>query len=268
MAPNESKTIQTTIDYVYRQHTSLQGGRHVAGRLGTQGDRNRRARDARPDGRAPQVRPRKAAARRARDGFAAHDHPDRRADRDARGAGRRGALVFVQHLLDAGPRRRRHRRRGCAGLRMEGRDAARILVVHGDGALVPRRPGPAADRRRRRRRHAADPQGIQGRGRCRDARLRTRIVRGGGDPRYAAARAGRGRRQVAPHGGRVEGRERGDHHGGAPALPHARGGRTARAGDQRQRLVHQVEVRQPLRLPRIASWARGARVRCVRTAPA
>ena len=51
-----------------------------------------------------------AAEGRARDGIAAHDHPDRRADRDARGAGRRRALVLVQHLLDAGPRRGRHRR--------------------------------------------------------------------------------------------------------------------------------------------------------------
>src|SRR5471030_1966455 len=39
----------------------------------------------------------------------AHDHPDRGADRDPAGPGRRRALGLVQHLLDPGPRRRRHR---------------------------------------------------------------------------------------------------------------------------------------------------------------
>jgi adenosylhomocysteinase len=43
-------------------------------------------------------------------GSAAHDHPDRRSDRDAGRAGRRCALGLVQHLLDPGPRRRRDRR--------------------------------------------------------------------------------------------------------------------------------------------------------------
>ena len=41
----------------------------------------------------------------------AHDHPDRRADRDADRAGRHGPLVVLQHLLDPGPCRRRRRRR-------------------------------------------------------------------------------------------------------------------------------------------------------------
>ena len=44
-------------------------------------------------------------------------------------------------------------------------------------------------------------------------------------------------------------RHRGDHHRRAPALPDARGGPAAVPGHQRQRLGHQVEVRQPLRLP-------------------
>ena len=34
----------------------------------------------------------------------AHDHPDRGPDRDPEGAGRRSALVLLQHLLDPGPR--------------------------------------------------------------------------------------------------------------------------------------------------------------------
>jgi adenosylhomocysteinase len=39
---------------------------------------------------------------RAHHRFAAHDDPDRRADRNAGGSGRRSALGDLQHLLDAG----------------------------------------------------------------------------------------------------------------------------------------------------------------------
>ena len=52
-----------------------------------------------------------AARRRPHLRLAAHDHPDRGADRDARRARRRGALGELQHLLHPGPRRRRGRRR-------------------------------------------------------------------------------------------------------------------------------------------------------------
>ena len=40
------------------------------------------------------------------------------------------ALGFLQHLLDAGPRRRRHRRHRHAGVRLQGRDAGRVLGLH------------------------------------------------------------------------------------------------------------------------------------------
>ena len=43
--------------------------------------------------------------------LAAHDDPDRRADRDPRGPRRRRPLGHLQHLLHPGPRRRRGRRR-------------------------------------------------------------------------------------------------------------------------------------------------------------
>ena len=39
---------------------------------------------------------------------------------------------------------------------------------------------------------------------------------------------------MASYGGRMEGRQRGDHYGRTPALPDAGGGRTARSGHQRQ----------------------------------
>ena len=46
----------------------------------------------------------------------------------------------LQHLLDAGPRRRGDRRRRHPGLRLEGRDARRVLVVHrADAHLAGRR---------------------------------------------------------------------------------------------------------------------------------
>ncbi len=48
---------------------------------------------------------------------------------------------------------------------------------------------------------------------------------------------------------RRSGRHRGDDHGRAPPLPDGEGRQAPVAGHQRQRLGHQVEVRQPLRLP-------------------
>ena len=57
------------------------------------------------------------------------------------------------------------------------------------------------------------------------------------------------------------GRFRRDHHRRAPALPDAAAGQAAGAGDQRERLGHEVEVRQPLRLPRIAGGRHQARHR-------
>ena len=46
-----------------------------------------------------------------------------------------------------------------------------------------------------------------------------------------------------------QGRDRGDHHRRASALRDAEAGRPALPGHQRERLGHQVQVRQPLRLP-------------------
>ena len=96
-----------------------------------------------------------AAQGRAHHGLAAHDDPDRRADRDARRARRRGPLVQLQHLLHPGSRGGGDRRgtRGHAreaprgtGLRLEGRDARGVLVVHRAGAALAggrRASGPA-----------------------------------------------------------------------------------------------------------------------------
>ena len=87
----------------------------------------------------------------------AHDHPDGRADRDAAGPGRRHPLGELQHLLDAGPRRRRHRRAGHARLRQEGRDPRRVLGLHAPHLQLARRRHAQPHPRRRRRRHPAGP---------------------------------------------------------------------------------------------------------------
>ena len=141
-------------------------------------------------------------ARRPHHGLAAHDDPDRRPDRDARRARRGGALGVVQHLLDAGSRRRggrgrpgRHAR-GAArdpGLRLEGRDPRGVLVVHRAGADVARRrPEHAA--RRRRRRDPARPQGRRVRARRRSPRPgRGRL---GGVPDRARGRSRRRSRTI------------------------------------------------------------------------
>ena len=110
---------------------------------------------------------REAARGRAHHRLAAHDHPDRGAHRDAGRARRVRALGKLQHLLHPGPRRRRHRRHRRARLRVEGRVARRLLVVHLPGAQPSRRPGPSIGGRRWRRRHAPHPQGLRTGGRQR-----------------------------------------------------------------------------------------------------
>ena len=51
------------------------------------------------------------------------------------------------NFFDAGPCGGGHRRSGGSRLCVEGRNAARVLVVYGDGHVVPRREGPSVDRR-------------------------------------------------------------------------------------------------------------------------
>ena len=222
-------------------------------RFRAQGDRSRRGRDARPDADPRGVRVRAAAQGRADHRLAAHDRPDRRADRDPDRPRRRGALGQLQHLLDPGPRRRRDRRRRDPRLRLEGRDPGGVLVVHRAGAALARGRRPEHDPRRRRRRDPARPQGRRVREGGR--RARPGLGRFGGVPSRArdAAALARGRPAALDRDRRRDqGGDRGDDHRRAPALPAGRDRRPALPGDQRQRLGHQVEVRQPLRLPPLA----------------
>ena len=60
------------------------------------------------------------------------------------------------------------------------------------------------------------------------------------------------RRPLDPDRRRAHGRHRGDHHRRAPSLRHDEGRLAALPGHQRQRLGHQVQVRQQVRLPPLA----------------
>src|SRR3989344_1933253 len=134
----------------------LQSRRHQPRHLGPQGNRDRRDRDARPHGTARGIRRQATAQGRAHRRLAAHDHPDRGADRDAQGARRRHPLGLVQHLLHPGSCRVRDGGIRHAGVRLQGRDPRGILGLHPSHFRVGRRWYPEHDPRRWRRRHAAD----------------------------------------------------------------------------------------------------------------
>ena len=224
-----------------------------------------RARDARPDGPARRVRRQPAAGRRPHHRLAAHDHPDRRADRDAgrrsapRCAGRRCNIFSTQdHAAAAvvvGPTGTRREPQGVPVFAWKGETLEEYWWCTEQALRWPRRRGPEHDPRRRRRRHAARPQGRRVRGDRQGARARPTTT-----PRSTAVVLGAARPHASPRTPKLwtrigqghQGRHRGDHHRRAPALPDARGGHAALPGHQRQRLGHQVEVRQPLRLPPLA----------------
>ena len=103
----------------------------VAGRLGPQGNRHRRARDARPDVDPQEVRRRASRSTGVRITGSLHMTIQTAVlieTLEDLGADVRWASL--QHLLDPGPRRRRDRRHRHAGVRLEGRDAGRVLGLH------------------------------------------------------------------------------------------------------------------------------------------
>ena len=201
--------------------------------------------------RARGVRQGPAAEGRPHRRLAAHDHPDRGADRDAAGAGRRRALGLVQHLLDPGPRRRRHRRRtGTPVFAVKGETLVEYWEYAHTHLRVGRRRLPEPDPRRRRRRHPADC--VLGPKAEKDASVLDNPQNEEEEALYAVMK-----RYLKEKPGfysairdAITGRVGGDHHRRAPPLPDGRARRAAVPGHQRQRQRHQVEVRQPLRLPR------------------
>ena len=177
---------------------------------------------------------------RARHRQPAHDDPDRRAGGDAAGAGRPGALGLVQHLLHAGPCRRRAGGRGHAGVRLQGRDAGRLLGLHAPHLRVRRqgrgRRRPEHDPRRRRRCHAADAPG--------PARREGRVAAGQAEQRGRdlpvrghQGQAG-GRRDLVHAQERADHRrDRRDHHRRAPPEGDVGQGHADVPRHQRQRLA-------------------------------
>ena len=193
-----------------------------------------------------------AAEGRAHHRLAAHDHPDGGADRDAEGARRRYPLGLVQHLLDPGPCRRGDRRSRHPGLRRQGRDARGVLGLHRQDLPVGRWRPVQHDPRRWRRRHHVHPDRRPRRGRrgraVQPAAARKRNILFAQIKKRLAASPGFFTKQKRgdPR------RHRGDHDRRQPALPAAEEGPAAVPGDQRQRLRHQVEVRQQVWLQGIA----------------
>ncbi len=190
--------------------------RSLPGRLGSQGDDDRRGRDAGPHGHPQGICHEPALEGRAHRRLPAHDHPDRRAHRDPGGPRRRGALGELQHLLDPGPRRRRHRPGGHSRLRLQGREPPGLLGLHPPHLRVPRRHR-QHDPGRRRRRHPARPPGRQGRGRS----VGPQLARKRGGARALRRHQGPQRRParlVQEAARRHPGRHRRDHHGRPPAV--------------------------------------------------
>ena len=172
--------------------------------------------------------------------------------------GARGAVGVVQHLLHPGPRGGGDRRGGHPGVRVEGRDARGVLVVHrpravvaggpdgkpigpnmilddgGDATLVVHkgveyeRAGAVPDPSTADNEEFAVVLGLLGRMFAEDDRRWHRMAE---DDRR---------------------RHRGDDDRCAPPLPDDGGRQPVVPGDQRERLGHEVEVRQPVRLPPLA----------------
>ena len=111
------------------------------------------------------------------------------------------------------------------GVRVEGRDARGVLVVHRAGAAVARRRRPEHDPRRRRRRDAARPPGRrvrEGRRGAGPVDRRLRGVRGRARDCSTRSLAEDDRSAGTSMADRHHGRHRGDHDRRAPAVPDAR----------------------------------------------
>ena len=193
---------------------------------------------------------------------AAHDHPDRGAHRDPAGARRRGAVGLA--ATSSRPRTTPPPRSPPP--------ASPVFAFKGETldeywdythrifewpAGRPRQHDP----RRRRRRHAAPPPR-----RARPRRTPSVVAQPTSEEEtvlFAAIKA-KLAKDPAWYSTRLAqgpGRDRRDHHGRQAPLPDGQGGPPQVPRHQRQRLGHQEQVRQPLRLPRVAGRRHQARHR-------
>ena len=188
-----------------------------------------------------------AAEGRADHRLAAHDDPDRGADRDADRARRRGPLGLVQHLLDPGPCRRRDRRdAACRSSRSRARRSRNIGIMP---------PASSTGARTQTCNMILDDGGDATMFALWGARVEAgeelfaptneeEEIFAATLKRFLAERPGYLTKTVAGDQGRL----RGDHHRRPPPLRPRQEGQASLPGDQRQRQRHQVEVRQSLRL--------------------
>ena len=142
----------------------------------------------------------------------------------------------------------------------KGESLDRVLGVHPSHLRVARRRLLQHDPGRRRRRHAAAAPGHARRDRRVRAAPSDQRGRDGAVRRdQGQARAGA---QVVLHApGQDQGRDRGDHHRRQAPVPDGQGRAAQVPRHQRQRLGDQVQVRQPVRLPRVAGGRHQARHR-------
>ncbi len=185
-----------------------------------------------------------AARRRPHHRLAAHDHPDRGADRDAGRARRRGALGVA--ATSSPPRTTPPRRSPPPGIPVfawKGETLEEYWWCTEQALTWPDGDGPEHDPRRRRRRHAAGPQGRRVREGRRGPRPRRRptreefaVVLGAAAARRSPRTRSAGRGSPSGIKGVTEETTTGVHR----LYQMAESGDAAVPGDQRQRLGHQV----------------------------
>ena len=221
--------------------------------MGPQGNRHRRDRDAGADGDARGISARAAAARRAHLRLAAHDDPDRRADRDAQGA---------RAPTCAGPRATSTRRRTmrpprsppaaprCSPIKGETLkdywDYQHRIFEWGDGGAPNMILDDGGDATLLIHLGLRAEQGETG--------FISKPTNEEEEVLFAAIKQRlQGQARLVQKECRVHPRrDRRDHDRRAPPLRDAEEGHAAVAGNQRQRQRHQIEIRQSLRLPRVA----------------
>ncbi len=218
-------------------------------RLRPQGNRDRRDRNAGPDGAARGIRRVEAAQGRADHRLAAHDHPDRGADRDADRARRRRSAGH--RATSSRPRTMPPRRSPATGIPVFaikgetleeywdyvarifdwGQDETCNLILDdgGDATMF-----------------ALWGARVEAGEELFEPTNEEEEVFAATLKRFLAERPGLSHQDRRQH----QGRQRRNHHRRPPPLRAGQEGQASVPGDQRQRQRDQVEVRQSLRLPR------------------
>ena len=232
----------------HRRRLRRQG--HRPRRLRPQGDRDRRDRDARPDGAARRVRRDEAAEGRPHLRLAAHDDPDRRADRDAVALGAQVRWASCNIFSTQDHAAAAIAAAGVPVFAVKGETledywtytdrifdfegGANMILDDGGDATMYILTGARVEEGETDLIENPDSEEAE----YFFAQIRKRMK---ASPGWFV--------QAAPRHPR---RLRGDHHRRPPPLPADGEGPPALPGDQRQRQRHEVEVRQQVRLQGVA----------------